>query len=98
MRRKAKHQEDMQAEYAKIKNRLKNMDIELHTEVRASLCCCQELQLQQVVQLVYMQALLHMTVCERTWLVQVRHTSHEHPMDKNSIASILQTFHIAGKI
>lgn len=46
MRRKAKHQEEMQDEYAKIKNRLKNMDIELHTEVRASLCCCHKLQLQ----------------------------------------------------
>lgn len=32
MRRKAKYQDEMQDEYAKIKNRLKNMDIELHTE------------------------------------------------------------------
>ena len=56
MGRKAKHQEEMQDEYAKIKNRLKNMDIELHNEVRASLCCCQELQLQQVVQLVHVSA------------------------------------------
>lgn len=46
MRRKAKYQEEMQDEYAKIKNRLKNMDIELHTEVRASLCYCQKLKLQ----------------------------------------------------
>lgn len=49
MRRKAKYQDEMQDEYAKIKNRLKNMDIELHTEVRSSLCYCQELKLQQVV-------------------------------------------------
>lgn len=33
LRRKAKRQEAMQDEYAKIKNKLKNMDIELHTEV-----------------------------------------------------------------
>ena len=33
MRRRARHQEKMQDEYAKIKNKLRNMDIELHTEV-----------------------------------------------------------------
>lgn len=33
MRRRAKHQEEMQDEYVKAKNKLKNMDIELHTEV-----------------------------------------------------------------
>lgn len=33
MRRRARHQEKMQDEYAKVKNKLKNMDIELHTEV-----------------------------------------------------------------
>ena len=36
MRRKARHQEEMQDEYAKIKNKLKNMDIELHTEVKSA--------------------------------------------------------------
>ena len=64
MRRKAKHQEEMQDEYAKIKNRLKNMDIELHTEVRASLCCCQELKLQQDVQLVHVSAVAYDWLCK----------------------------------
>ncbi|DBA75745.1 TPA: hypothetical protein ACH3X1_010156 [Trebouxia sp. C0004] len=59
MRRKAKHQEEMQDEYAKIKNRLKNMDIELHTEARASLCYCQELNLQKNVQLVHESAVAY---------------------------------------
>ena len=36
LKRKARRQEEMQDEYAKIKNRLKNMDIELHTEVNSA--------------------------------------------------------------
>lgn len=36
MRRRARHQEDMKDEYEKIKNKLKYMDIELHTEVRCA--------------------------------------------------------------
>ncbi len=59
MRRKAKHPEEMQDEYAKIKNRLKNMDIELHTEVRTSLCYRQELKLQQVAQLVHISSIAY---------------------------------------
>ncbi len=59
LRRKAKRQEEMQDEYAKIKNRLKNLDIELHTEARASLCYCQELKLWQVVQLVHVSAVAY---------------------------------------
>lgn len=64
MRRKAKHPEEMQDEYAKIKNRLKNMDIELHTEVRTSLCHRQELKLQQVAQLVHISSIAYAWPCK----------------------------------
>ncbi len=64
MRGKAKHQEEMQDEYAKIENRLKNMDIELHTEVRTSLCYRQELKLQQVAQLVHISSIAYAWPCK----------------------------------
>ena len=33
LQRRARHQDKMRDEYARLKNKLKNMDIELHTEV-----------------------------------------------------------------
>ena len=69
LQRRARHHDKMQDEYARLKNKLKNMDIELHTEVCTDVLallqmCLLRQTILQLLDLCHLFELVPSTLCE----------------------------------